>query len=77
MQVPSFSSPLFGISFMGISSANIGLNGNGIVVGYRFGSEAWLSIAQGAPWGVSVNIVALALLVLCVREQEKMRTMAP
>jgi hypothetical protein len=65
LQVPFFSSPLIGFGFIAGAGVRIGIGANGLILSGRFGSDGWFSLLQGANWGVAINVLALALFLLC------------
>jgi hypothetical protein len=67
IQIPFVSSPYFGFGFVGGIGLRLGLNEHGILISSRLGSEAWISLWQGAPWAIAVNVAPLVLLIVCSR----------
>jgi len=67
LQMPYLSSPLLGFGLLSALGLRLGIGSGGFTFTYRLGSEAWLSLGQGAPWGISINVVAVALFILCSR----------
>ncbi len=67
LQIPWISSPIIAYKFVAgfqVSAAFIGSEFNG---GFRLGSDFQINVFQQLPWGVGINIFALAMLILLAR----------
>lgn len=68
LQIPWVSSPIIAYKFAAgfqVSAALIGGRFNG---GFRLGSDFQINILQPLPWGVGINLFAVGLLILVLRE---------
>jgi hypothetical protein len=74
LQVPWVSSPLFAYKFTAGFQVCAALMGGHPVGGFRLGSDFQINFFQPLPWGIGVNFVALALLILLVRATWKSNT---
>jgi hypothetical protein len=66
-QIPWFSSPVLAYSFGAGLRITAGILGDHLNASFRIGSDFQISYFQGLPWGIGVNVFALAVLVLLLR----------
>ena len=74
IQIPFFSSPFFGYWMMSGFGFRAIISDGGFTVTAKLGSDMRLSIMQGFPWAVGVNVGALILFLLC-RDIEHKRSL--
>ena len=70
LQIPSISSPIIAYSFTAGFYVTIAVIDGRAAGSFRLGSDWKLSVLQNAPWGIGVNLFAVAMLVLLVRTIE-------
>jgi hypothetical protein len=70
LQIPWVTSPLIAYKFAVGFQVSVALIGGRFVGGFRLGSDFQINFLQQLPWGVGVNLFALALLVLLLRETQ-------
>ena len=75
IQLPFVSSPAVSYRCSSGFHATVGIVGSNLVAAFRLGSEIQFTLLQPQPWGVGVNLFALLLLILIVRE--RIRQAAP
>jgi hypothetical protein len=64
LQIPLISSPLVAYRFCSGLQATVAMIPPSVGFDFRFGSEWHFAISSSDPWGVGVNLVALAIVVL-------------
>ena len=67
LQVPWVSSPLIAYKFTAGFQVCVTFIGGHFYGGFRLGSDFQINFFQHLPWGVGINLFAVALLVLVLR----------
>lgn len=66
-QIPWISSPLIAYRFTAGLHATVGFVGGDFNGGFRLGSDWQFNLFQKSPWGLGVNLFAVAILTLLAR----------
>jgi hypothetical protein len=64
LQIPFISSPIIVYQFATGFQITIAIIQSALTCGWHLGSEGQLAISSPAPWGIGINVVALAIVVL-------------
>jgi hypothetical protein len=64
IQIPFISSPVIAYQFCSGLQVTVAIGQPGFSWGCRLGSEWKLAILSSAPWGIGINFVALAIVLL-------------
>jgi hypothetical protein len=64
LQIPFISSPVIEYRFATGFQVTIAMIQSGLRCDWRLGSEGQLGISSQAPWGIGINIVAVAIVLL-------------
>lgn len=67
LQMPILSSPLIAYQLSSGAGINLSMIGSNLSAFWRFGSEMGVSLFQDRPWGIGVNIFAVAMFIWCDR----------
>ena len=73
LQVTWVSSPIIAYRLAAGFQVCVALIGGHWAGGFRLGSDFQINFFQQLPWGAGINLFALVLLVLLVRERQKFR----
>ncbi len=64
LQIPFISSPIIVYQFATGLHVTVAIIQSTLSCGWRLGSEGQLAISSSAPWGIGINVIAIAIVVL-------------
>ena len=69
-QLPVLSSPIFAYQLCAGAFVNVALIGTSLNLNAQLGANFNTTLLQESPWGIGMNLVAFAMLVVVAREND-------